>query len=118
MTDFQDYFEFDVTDAYCMLLYVIGKYYPNYEITPFIKEEVNRELNYKIVPWEGKMPTLKINPTFTLKENVAFFNNRTMSGVFIFDVKNLNCDDIYGHAVGFDGPYNMSIVQVEVLCNV
>ena len=118
MTDFQDYFEFDVTDAYCMLLYVVGKYYPNYEVMPFVKEEANGEYNYKIVPWDGKMPTLKINSDFTLKENVAFFNNRMMSGIFIFDVKRLSCDDIYSHAVGFDEHYSMSIVQVEVLCNV
>ena len=113
ISEFAEYYEYDVTDAYCMLLYVKSKYHSNYVVKPFRDEKVDN-IKYTLKPWSGELPTLRANSKLSLSSNVSFYMNRNIKGTFLFDIENLTLDEIYGHATGFPLDYCQKIIMVEV----
>ena len=113
ISEFAEYYEYDVTDAYCMLLYVKSKYHSNYVVKPFRDEKADN-IKYTLKPWSGELPTLQINSKLSLSSNVSFYMNRNIKGTFLFDIENLTFDEIYGYATGFPLDYCQKIRMVEV----
>ena len=106
-----DYFEADMTDAFCIYSYMIKTMCQNYSlICNRTEKQVNPTRNYYIYPSSFKdvyIPhcrNIGINEHFSLKENVAYLTNRTYLQCkgFIEDLNTLKLEDIYGHATGFD----------------
>ena len=113
VSEFAEYYEYDVTDAYCMLLYVKSKYHSDYIVKPFRDERVDN-IKYTLKPWSGELPTLQVNSELSLSSNVSFYMNRNIKGTFLFDIENLTFDEIYGYATGFPLDYCQKIIMVEV----
>lgn len=97
-----NFYEADMTDAYCIYLYMVQEYGGDYVWRCSRKEELlpNLEVNYTLT--ESPHMTgreFEYNPAFSLQDNIIFAKNRNMNGVSVTTVlvEYLDYKDIYGH---------------------
>lgn len=114
------YFEADMTDCYCIYLFVVDSFCSNY--TVFCnKVEV---CNYKLETWlcpvsmplETSMPSAVYNDRYSLEDNLAYYANRIAKPfVMRIPVNILELQNIYGHISRFTTS-NMEDEFVKVVC--
>lgn len=80
-----NYFEADMTDCFCIFLYVTKKFCAGYALTCNIAEPCNYEYTYAIIPTRLSLELMEasFNERYTLKENLNYFVNRVPEGFTI-----------------------------------
>lgn len=114
------YFAADMSDAYCMYLYLISQHCSSYTLMCKRKEEAcNRTRKFFIYPESlSSIQSARVvvfNKKFTLTENVIYLCNRTNQVCYgKFPSDKLHLGEIYGNCVGFtDAPKGDITVIVE-----
>ena len=101
------YYEADMTDCFCMTMYVVTTQCTGYALVCNRKEDVNANTRkYWIYPNVVKAPfgayQFRVNHHFNLQENTVYLCNRTKSLCHsTVDISTLKLEDIYGHTKGF-----------------
>lgn len=114
------YYEADMTDAFCIAMYLISTQCKGYAVICNRKE--NRSINtrdYTFYPnVVHNVPHsfhVTMNHHFTIMDNVIFLCNRTNSLCeSAVDINKLTLDDIYGHCRGFNKPYEENSVTLLI----
>lgn len=114
------YYEADMTDAFCIAMYLISKHCQGYAIVCNQKEEPNENTRkFWLYPRSvHDLPNayhMKINRHFTIQDNVVFMCNRTNNLCESeVAVEQLTLDDIYGHSMGFNSPYLLDTITLTI----
>ena len=106
-----DYYAADMTDAFCMYLYIVKTKCQSYSlICNRIEEPVNPNRKFFLYPSsfaDIQIPhcrNVALNDHFSLDENVSYLGNRTLLQCkgLVEDINTLSLRSIYGHATGFE----------------
>lgn len=116
---FTSYFEADMTDCVCILIYVLNNLCNNYTVFCTTAEPKLAEYTflYTYANRTGldSIPCVTCNPQFTLEENLNYYTNRMMGTYrMLVDADFLRLEDIYGRSGTFPWSH-ISDTKVQVI---